>query len=217
LLTDSAPSAVRPSGSEDGPAEVQRMAVRIVTCGADHSLRAEAEEFVRDRFHRTHGARIATFMPTMLVLTDASGSLSGVAGCRRAASETLFLERYLPKPIEESLAASTGSRVTRAAVVEIGNFACRSPHAATTFMSMLPRHLLGIGVVWATFTATASIRRVLRHLGARCADLGAADGACVRGGADEWGRYYANDPRVMAGYLPLARRIPALWSGYHAD
>jgi hypothetical protein len=188
-----------------------------VTCDTGDPHRAEAEAFVRDRFHRTHGARIQTIMPSLLLLRDAAGSLRGVAGCRPAGANTLFLERYLDRPIEQALLAHTGARVRRADVVEIGNFACRDSRVASAFMSMLPRFLIQQHFVWITFTATISIRRILRHLGARCADLAPADGACVRGDSDEWGRYYANDPRVMAGYLPLARRIPALWRAAGAN
>jgi hypothetical protein len=95
-------------------------------------------------------------------------------------------------------------------IVEIGNFACRSSRVGRRFMALLPYFLLERKLVWATFTATASVRRLLHNVGARCMDLGAAEGACVRNGPDEWGRYYTHDPRVMAGYLPLARRIPML-------
>ena len=191
--------------------------LRIVTNRAGDPGRAEAEAFVRERYRQKHGATIHTFMPTLLLLLDATDALLGVTGCRVACEDTLYLERYLPRPIETVLAAQTGTRAGRSKIVEVGNFACRNPHAATKFVSLLPRHLLQLGCVWATFTATSSVRRILRHLGARCADLGVADGACARGGADDWGGYYATDPRVLAGYLPLARRIPALWSTVDAD
>ena len=220
MFTEPAWTAARSSERDAGTiatAEASSRRLRIVTCDSDGPGRQQAEAYVRDGFHRTHGAHIQTFMPSLLMLTDAAGSLRGVTGCRVAGAGPLFLERYLDRSIEDVLAVKTGARVRRAEVVEVGNFACRDPRVARTFMSLLPRHFIENDLVWITFTATVSIRRILRHLGARCVDLGAATGACVRGGADEWGRYYSNDPRVMAGYLPLARRIPALWAGAHAD
>ena len=66
---------------------------RIESCGQDGSRRADAEEFVRKRFRATHGAHIATFMPTLLLLTGADDRLVAVAGFRCAAHEPLFLER----------------------------------------------------------------------------------------------------------------------------
>jgi hypothetical protein len=183
---------------------------QIVICGPDHPSRPGAEAFVRECFYRTHRASIRTFMPTLFMLTDASGSLHGVVGCRAAGDGELFLERYLSRPIEAMLAERGGPRVVRKDIVEVGNFACRSSRAARRFMALLPFYLLDREYTWVTFTATAAVRRLLAHVGARCIDLGAAEGACVRNGADDWGRYYTHDPRVMGGYLPLARRIPAL-------
>jgi hypothetical protein len=185
----------------------------IEVCAATHPRRIEAERFVQERFERKHDAKVRTFMPSLLLYTDSAGVLLGVAGLRAAASETLFLERYLHMPIEQAIAAQTGARARRGEIVEVGNFACRSPHVAARFVSALPRFLLEHEYVWVTFTATKSVRRILRCLGARCADLGRAEGACAGRAADDWGRYYDSDPRVMAGFLPLARRIPSLWVG----
>ena len=156
-------------------------------------------------------------MPSLLLMTDSGGSIEAVLGCRSANQDPLFLERYLERPIEEAIAARTGARACRSQIAEIGNFAATNSRVAGTFMSFLASHLLERGLIWIAFTATDSIRRILSTLGARCADLGAADGAQVANGPDRWGRYYSRDPRVMAGYLPMARRIPALWKSCHAD
>jgi hypothetical protein len=190
---------------------------RVAICTSDCPRREEAETFVRDAFYRTHRARIETFMPSLLMLTDHAGSLHGVIGCRSAESGPLFLERYLGGPIEEVLTHRVGGRMRRSDIVEVGNFACRNSRVAGRFMALLPQFLLAQQFVWVTFTATNSVRRILRCLGARCISLGAAEGACVRGGRDDWGQYYASDPHVMAGYLPLARRIPGLWDAAYAD
>ena len=68
---------------EDAPA---LPACRIVACERGDANRAEAEAFVRRRFLRSHGAHIATFMPTLMLLTGADGELAAVAGFRNAAS-----------------------------------------------------------------------------------------------------------------------------------
>lgn len=192
---------------------------RIVACDDDDNdaRRAEAEAFVRERFLRTHGAHIASFMPTLLTLTRGDGELAAVTGYRSAAREPLFLERYLPVPIEQALTSQAGARVQRAEIVEIGNFAALDSRRARILMSFLPAYLLEISARWIAFTATASIRGILAAMGGTCVELAAADGACARGGTDEWGRYYTQDPRVMAGYLPSARRIPALWRSPHGN
>ena len=207
----------RQSGS--GPREYAGTSpeYRIVPCGGDDARRAEAEAFVHRRFLRSHGAHISSFMPTLLLLTGTDCELAAVAGFRCAAQEPLFLERYLPVPIEHALTSKKGAPVQRAEIVEIGNFAALDSRRAKILMSFMPAYFLECSARWLVFTATASIRAMLTAMGGRCMEVGIADGACVAGGADEWGRYYSNDPRVMAGFLPSARRIPALWRSQHGD
>ena len=40
-------------------------------------------------------------------------------------------------------------------------------------------------------------------------------GSRVAGSGDQWGRYYDNDPRVLAGYLPASRWVPGFRSTAH--
>lgn len=194
-----------------------RAEYRILSCGTDHARRAEAEEFVCRRFLRSHGAHISSFMPTLLLLTDGVGELAAVAGFRHAQNEALFLERYLSSPVEQAISARLGENVPRAKIVEVGNFAALDSRRARILMSFLPSYFLEHGRRWIVFTATSLIRGILSRMGGHCVEVGTADGARVAGGLDEWGRYYSNDPRVMAGFLPAARAIPALWRSHHGD
>jgi hypothetical protein len=150
-------------------------------------------------------------MPTLQLLLDVQGELAAVASYRCAADEPLFLERYLRMPIEEAVGLHSASRVQRAHIVEIGNFAATDSRRAKILMSFMPAWFLERSARWIAFTATTAIRGIVCAMGGRCIELGIADGGRVAGGSDEWGRYYCSDPRVMAGYLPSARRIPALW------
>jgi hypothetical protein len=190
---------------------------RLLTCHAGDARRAEAEGFIHSRFRRSHGACIATFMPTLLLLVDSADELVAAAGYRVAAQGPLFLERYLSHYIEHELSARASAPVSRAQIVEVGNFAAIDSHRAKVFMSFMPRWFLERSARWIVFTATTAIRGILSSMGAHCLEVGTADGARVAGGTDEWGRYYANDPRVMAGFLPSARRIPALWRSSRGD
>jgi hypothetical protein len=194
-----------------------RLPHRIVVCDRQHARREDAEAFVRKRFLKTHGAHIATFMPSLLALTAAEGELGAVAGFRGAAEEPLFLERYLPASIEQTLAAQTSVKIRREEIVEVGNFAALDSRRARILMSFMPAFFLERSARWIVFTATSSIRGLLAALGGRCLELASAQSACAAGGADEWGRYYCRDPRVMAGFLPSARRIPTLWRTHDGD
>jgi hypothetical protein len=58
------------------------------------------------------------------------------------------------------------------------------------------------------FTATGAVRQILSGFGAPLIELVRANGASVRDSRDEWGRYYETDPRVCAGYVRDAERLP---------
>ncbi len=179
--------------------------------------RAAAENFVRAKFFRTHQACIRSFMPVLLGLTDHTGILHGVVGSRFAESEPLFLERYLDSPVEQTLGHHVGARIPRSSIVEVGNLACRDSRTARRLISMLPRHLMALGRTWIAFTATSSVRRILSHAGARPLELAKADPGRIADTADTWGHYYEHDPHVLAGYLPSARKLPALWGARHEE
>ena len=141
-------------------------------------------------------------MPTLLALEGRAGRICGVAGFRNAATEPLFLERYLREPIEIALAQRVGSLVEREQIVEVGNLASASCRGAFHLVAMLPHLLLERGNRWIVFTATSAVRKILSRFDAPVIELATAKRECVDGLADDWGRYYETDPRVLAGYLP---------------
>jgi hypothetical protein len=215
LFTESPSQVPDISGSLSASANTPRLSLKAYERGDPG--RENAEQFVREGFFRTHRACVQTFLPTLLTMTDAQGQTRAVVGCHFASEEPLFLERYLDEPIERTLLAHTSARVLRATVVEVGNLSCRNSRDAADLMGLIPRYLIGRGCLWIAFTATSSVRRILRHAGARTLELAIADASRVAGSGDQWGHYYDNDPRVMAGYLPAARRHPALWKDVRED
>jgi hypothetical protein len=149
-----------------------------------------------------HGARVASFMPTLLALRSASGSVRAVAGLRAATAGELFLEQYLDLPAEDALGAAIGQPVARARIAEIGNLAARECRSACRLALLLPAWLGQRGHDWVVFTATNTVRGILQGLGTPVVELAPAAPERLRQRQDDWGRYYANDPRVMAAYLP---------------
>jgi hypothetical protein len=181
----------------------------LVVATAGSTARDDLEAFVADAFKREHHADVRTFMPMLIGCRDARGKLGGVVGLRDGGVEPLFLERYLDRPVHELLAAATGRDVRRECIVEVGNLAGSKCRAAVRLISALPQMLLAQGFEWIVFTGTRVLRDLLAAFDAPLLELAAAAEACVAGGLDEWGLYYATDPRVCAGYLPHARRIAA--------
>jgi hypothetical protein len=170
--------------------------------------RAELEAFVGAAFKRGHDATVASFMPTLLSFRSPAGDLRGVIGLRAAVPQALYLEQYLEQPVETAIAAATGQPVQREQIVEVGNLAGANCRAAMRMVAQLPGYLLSRDYRWIVFTATSTVRSILEGFGAPLVELARADGARVAGSPDRWGRYYEQDPRVLAGFLPASRRIP---------
>lgn len=167
----------------------------------DHPQRRRLERFIQRAFARHHGAHVHAFMPTLLALEGQYRRVCGVVGFRNAAHEPLFLERYLSRPIEQALAEHVGHPVARHDIAEVGNLASLSCRAACHLVAALPRVLLDGGNRWIVFTATTTIRGMLAKFHAPVIELARATRDRLDDG-DEWGRYYEQDPRVIAGYLP---------------
>ena len=83
-------------------------------------------------------------------------------------------------------------------------------------MAALPSYLLARDYRWIVFTATSAVRGILQGFDAPLVELARADGTRVANSPDRWGRYYENDPRVLAGFLPDSRWIPGFTPGLNA-
>lgn len=183
-------------------------------CSRNAAERQGLEAFIQEGFQRKHGAAVRSFMPVLIGLRDRNGAVIGAAGYRRATHESLYLEQYLGEPIEDAITRRHPSMpAARAQVAEIGNFACRDCNTAMTMVSVLAEFLLDQRHRWAVFTATRTVRRIMRHLGIGLSELGQADKSRVVVTDDDWGSYYATDPRVMLAYVPSYRGARDLtWS-----
>jgi hypothetical protein len=165
----------------------------------DDAERAETERFIAGVYRQHFGARLSHFMP-VLAAHVVDGRPCAAAGYRSAA-EPLFLERYLPQPVEQMLSTALGQPVAREQVVEIGQFASQCAGEGRRLMRSLARHLVDTGFRWAVITATAELRRLLRHQRLAATPLAPAQRRCVGDEAPLWGSYYRHAPKVLAGDL----------------
>jgi hypothetical protein len=210
-LDDATAVRFAPLTREDAPRTGARIGggFEMLFAGPESPERPELERFVVSAFEREHDAVVRTFMPMLVGCRDRERRLRSVVGLRATGTVPLFLERYLDRPAEDLIAAKTGRTVRRDGIVEVGNLAGLNCRAAMRLVASLPGLLLSLRFEWVVFTATTTVRQMLAVLGAPVAELARAGEACAAGGIDRWGHYYRNDPRVCAGWLPYARRIPA--------
>ncbi len=161
--------------------------------------REQVENFIRARFSEHYGARIQHFMPCLLALVDAANTLQGAVGLRSAASGSLFLERYLDRPIEEEIALRNGRVLNRNEIVEVGNLGALGTGHARLLIVAVTDFLVAQGFRWVTFTGTPTLLNSFQRLGLSPLSLGEANPARLGEEVGDWGSYYDSRPQVMAG------------------
>lgn len=177
--------------------------VSVVPSG--HPQRAEVERFVAEVYREHYGADVTQFAPLLVARRDGEGTLVAAAGFRPADTEPLFLERYLDRPVHESLAAP------RARIVEVGHLASARAGEGRKLVLQLAPLLAGYGFQWVVGTLTEELRHLFLRLGLAPQALGVADPTLLGDEAARWGRYYDHHPVVLAGAIApalqaLARR-----------
>lgn len=171
------------------------------------TARFEIETFIRQCFAEAHGARVTHFMPRLFSLRAKGGDLIAAFGLRPAASERLFLETYLDRPIEAELRQRLGVSVRREEIIEVGNLSALYPGAARWLIVALTAMLYEEGYRWVVFTGTAALRNGFTRLGLRPVELGEATlGHLQPQERADWGSYYAHAPKVMAGDIAYGYR-----------
>ncbi len=196
--------------------EVAPAVPRFLRVDQAHPRRSEVEEVVRCQYRRVHEARRCHFLEHLLVIETQRHGPRAVVGVQRAAASPMFLESYLDRPVEEVLGQHLEARVSRDRIVEIGTLASRDPRNATLLMVLTVVWLAGYGAECGVFTATRAVRHRLGGVGVPLHELASADPAKLGPLASEWGRYYEQDPRVVAATFgesrALADRLPARWA-----
>ncbi|MEW6705393.1 MAG: thermostable hemolysin [Pseudomonadota bacterium] len=165
--------------------------------------RRGVERFVRQVYAARFGADLRSFAPVLVSLRDGA-DIVAAAGYRPAAQGPLFLERYLPGPVEALLAPHHETPPERGRIVEVGHLAAGRPGEGRRLIRLLGPHLEALGFDWVVSTLTEELRHLFQRLGVEPIALGAADAALLGPEAALWGRYYDHRPAVLAGRLGLA-------------
>jgi len=158
--------------------------------------RSQLETYITERYKQTHNASISSFMPILLNMTK-EGKSQAALGLRPGHYRPMFLEQYLDSPIEQQISKLTKQPIDRCALIEIGNLVVSQRRAGLELFVILGKLVAEAGYEWLIFTVTGEVERLMRSLGFDPQYLVSADPARVKGGAENWGRYYDNNPRVM--------------------
>lgn len=197
-----------PSRDSAGPFAAgvsEALAPQLTLHGVGDPHRGEVEAFISDVYARRYGAKVPHFAPMLVGLRE-NGELLAAAGYRSAAQEALFLECYLPAPVELMLAANAEARPARAHIAEVGHLAANRGGEGRRLIQLLAPHLAAEGFDWVVGTVTQELRPMLVRLGVAPLTLGAADPAVLGEEAAHWGSYYEHQPVVLATHLRRALR-----------
>jgi len=173
-------------------------------CATGHPLRSELEGYIARCYARRHQAAIEHYLLHLLVLKNGQQTYAAL-GLNSAHHQTLFLEAYLDKPVEQVISQQFGTPVDRARVVEIGNLAATQRAASTLLFTLLSALLDQAGYRWIVFTATPCVQALVASMGFSLQAIGEAKAERIDA-ADNWGSYYEARPQVMLGCIDEAMR-----------
>jgi len=173
------------------------------------SSRLAVEAYIAQHFEREYGAQIFSFLP-MLITIQCKAEYSSAMGIRSATQSTLFLEKYLDKPIEEMIQHITKKAFHRHEIVEIGNLVATQRGASQLMFILIAAALIKTNVKWMVFTATPQVSKILARLKFKTIALCEADQKKLQprvSATNQWGKYYKSRPMVLAGDLSQTQRL----------
>lgn len=164
--------------------------------GASRSL-------IHRRYAAAQGGSPVVDYPAYLTI-GAADAPRAVVGYRLAGTQTLFLETYLDRPIEDVLTDRLARPVPRARIVELGDHASDSA-AATITLWRDAADALGAHADVAVAVLTRPLRSMFARLGLALIELAPARIEALGGNGARWGRYYEADPVLCAGDIAACR------------
>lgn len=170
------------------------------------SGRPAAEQAVKQIFRQVYNADINEFS-TLLITAEQNQEVDAVIGLRNASQTQLFLESYLPAPIEQVVKQKHDVSINRDNFIEIGNLVALRSGASRQLFILLAFALAEAGIEWVTFTATKQVEKLLRKLGLVPIAICKAEQQAVVNGDSSWGSYYEDPPTVCFGNVKNAIEV----------
>jgi hypothetical protein len=157
--------------------------------------RQAVEDFIIGVYAKSYGAQIGVRYPVLMSVRDDTGKILAALGFRYAIQEPLFLEQYLPKPIEQVL------DTPRSSITEVGNLASAGGGASLFVFAALSAYLHSKNQQYAVITSTDFLEKRFRDMGLKPKRLADADPALLLKKNENWGSYYEARPRVLSGQV----------------
>jgi hypothetical protein len=154
--------------------------------------RLAAEQFIKQGFKKTYGANISISMPQ--VLTVKTGNFKAALGIR-SANSPLFIEQYLPCPIEKT-SALANENIARERIVEIGCLYSNANRFTIPLFLVTAISLFYQGYSHLVFSGTHKVLNIISKAGIDFTHLCNAKQSLLSPSDDDWGSYYETQPKV---------------------
>jgi len=155
--------------------------------------RLAAEQFIKQGFKKTYSANISISMSQ--VLTVKTGHFKAALGIR-SANSPLFIEQYLPCPIEKS-SALVNENIPRERIVEIGCLYSNANRFTIPLFLVTAVSLFYQGYSHLVFSGTDKVLNITSKAGVDFTHLCDANQSLLNPSDDDWGSYYETQPKVV--------------------
>lgn len=174
---------------------------KIAIYGTQHSGRKSIEDYISKQFLEVHEATITHFMPLLLSLTQGDKTLAAL-GLKFATDQPLFLQQYLPDPVDRCIATNAKVPTHLNKIVEIGNLVSTKAGSSQLLFILLTEILFLAGYEWAVFTGTPAVKDSLQRFGFQLHLLAEATiDKLPAKNQSHWGSYYEQRPMILAGNI----------------
>lgn len=171
--------------------------------------RASIEQFIASGFAKAYQADVHKFMPNLLGVSRAD-EWQAVLGLRCAETKTaktkLFIEQYLPVPVEQLL-ATYGMQAERSQLIEIGHLYAINRQSLLQLFVLMAYALDQLNYRYLLCAATTQVRGILSRHGIELTELGEAKAEALGEAAASWGSYYDTNPKVCVMDLAAVTRL----------
>ena len=160
--------------------------------------------FIANKYEQSFGANLTHFLPNLMVEINLNDDIDYAYGFCPSNLQPLFLERYLPNPIDQILSKKYGKSIERQDIVEVGNLVIANlSDSANTFLNIITC-LKHMGFTWIVCTTTRMLRVLFHHVGILPDVICRADksilSVCEQ---QQWGSYYETNPKILVGNIDL--------------
>jgi hypothetical protein len=154
--------------------------------------RVAAEQFIKQGFKKAYNADISIPMPQ--VLTVNTGDFKAALGIR-SANSSLFIEQYLPRPIEK-MSALVNENIPRDNIVEIGCLYSNANRFTIPLFIVTAISLFYQGYSHLVFSGTDKVLNIISKADIDFTHLCDAKQSLLTPSSDYSGSYHKTNPKV---------------------